>query len=190
MADDAPKADKQPRQPNVKPPDDSSDPADVFARNKPPESRADPIETEQLAASVKPKKKRVRDPSVSANQETPKETIIDEGMNIEGAAGEVLEMLDGLFTVAAVLRGYDQVQVMDPKTNEAKPAMQLIQEKQQVAKPRAERALVRYMKSIGVNGISPGMGVGIAMFGMYAAPIMGMELSLAMARRAAKQGAK
>lgn len=190
--DDKSDKSKTPRTPNVK--DNAPDPADAFARTKPAEIAASmeiPIKTSEPFANTgseksggkKGKKKsgdKAREPII---EETPPD---DEGMDPADAAEEILEFFDGLFTMAAAIRGYDAIGIQTK--DGVKPAVEVIQAKQTKARPRANRAIVRYMKTVGLD-VSPGLGVGIALFGLYVAPVAGLEMGLILAKRQqAKQG--
>lgn len=101
----------------------------------------------------------------------------DDPMDPFDAAAEIMGLFDGLFTVAKMLRGYpDEIPMPDGSTKKIPDPE---------AKARLQRALVRFMKSAGVN-VGPGANLAIAGFGCYVAPILAFEMQRALIAKMTK----
>lgn len=178
------KSDKSDKKTPISPTDVIDDPADAFKRVDP----NDP--TAQSAADFKETSRKDRKKRRAERGDTPRQPNVesasakkpaddDEGMDPLDAAAEIIGLADNLFAMTASFRHYDKVQLPDGTA-----MLPLVIPKEE-DKERLRKALARVMKSSGAT-LSPGAALALGAFFCYGAPIIGMEMALASARKAPK----
>lgn len=175
MSDDK----KTPRTPMIS---EEDDPADAFAR-VPPEfvaaaaaddDKPPPPPRQNKGGAKKKGSSAPRSPAVESLAPTPKGD--DDGMDPFDAAEELVGMMDQLMGAIIAIRGHEKLAMPD---GSLMIEHVLPDEK---AKARMKKALARLMKSSGAS-LSPGAGCALTAFMCYGAPLVGLEIARASAKK-------
>lgn len=153
---------------------DDHDPADAFKRVTPDQV----IDPPPKVGKGKKKKDRggARAPVVETI-ETPEQVTDLDPMDPSDAADEILNLMEGLYGIAVMIRGYPgKIQL---------PNGEIMSVPDPAARERTKRALIRLLKTSPMN-ISPGAGVAIAGFGWLIGPALAIEATRLMEKRGAK----
>ena len=159
---------------------ETADPADAFKRAKP-----------ETAPPIDAKPARQRNRATRAARETPRDPIVveqkdaidpDDVMTAEEAAEELVGMMDNVFAICVMIRGYDRLIVESPDGSKQPMLPMLAPDEKK--KARLIKAVARVAKGNGVS-MSPGLALGLAGFGCYGGPILAMEYALYAGKKAA-----
>lgn len=165
--------------PNTKPEADKeiNDDSDAFARaNTGASAPADqPPPSTGKASKAKASTGRARTPDVVVDDKIDLEDM----MSPEDAARQIVMLTDRAFDAVTMLREYDKYVLPSGEKilDMTKP--------QQQDKDALVKALARLMRNGGVK-ISPGWAFGFAFFGCYGAPILSLEMTIAVTKKAQK----
>jgi hypothetical protein len=156
-------------------PDDDIDPADAFARV--PTPLPPPPAGEPPRARQSKRKKEPRAPTLEKVTVTAPPPPDDDGMDPLDAAEEIIGLMDQVFAVACMFRGYDKLTLPDGTL-----ILSMVKPDEQ-AKVRTKKAVARLLKTAGAS-MSPGMGLAFTTFGCYGAPIIALEAARASIKKA------